>query len=111
MVSRSVFDCDPAGENIQSDIHTRAECAEQAARPGEQCPPRATTDVVQVTLFRDRQPFVQLPQVSSTAHRKWLPAANAKLVELDDNAAVDEVVVEPLDRRDRWGALDVGRHI
>ena len=57
------------------------------------------------------QPFVQLPQVSGAANREWLPAAHAKLVELDDDAAVDDVVVEPLDRCHRWRILDIGGDI
>ena len=85
--------------------------AAQAAAPGEARGARedpvagAPADVEQPALFDQRQALVELAEITRTCRDERPQPHDTEFIQPDDDAPVDEIVIETFDRVDRRALL------
>src|SRR5262245_24839817 len=109
MRPRCVVDRDAAGQQIKPSIGARADSAKPPPRSSDQPTLETASNKDDVTVFSNCQVLVQLAKISGTAGRKRRPPSYRPFVESDDDATVDDVLIEAFDGSQRRRPFGIGR--
>src|SRR5689334_3771353 len=103
-----LIDVDAAGEPVETSIGAGADAADEAAGAGVDRVLDAAAGKEHATVFDHDEALVQLPHVAAAAGDERMHPGNTPSIETDDEATVEDVLIESLDRGEIGRVLGVG---
>ena len=99
---------DSRNQKVEASIGPHARGPDQAAVSGEQPVLYSPADVIQMSLLDHGEPLVQLAEIpGANSDKRHRAPAEAYLVEPDEEAGLDEILIDPFNDRQRRRALSI----